>query len=211
MKKRIIVLVVLLLLVSVFSGCIQRTRYVCPDGMTVSSEYMCESIKENSYCGDKVCDDDENWTSCVADCPKEYEQFRINVMAFDTYDTSDKGNELRNLLDANPAFSGTIKLRTSDEEYYQGAWLCFYTSYLVEDVRCEVKEYYGSEFNSQFTLDLNVGGLIIQEREYAYVEAEMEYQKDIMPSKVRYDYTCKGTESGNQYVGSYTLNLEYNI
>ncbi len=160
----------------------------------------------NYYCGDSICNENENCKNCPRDCgecPKEYPQFVVKVYS-DTY-----GEVPFWELPENPGNQNTATLKKNSYMVYAGAWLAFYTDYDVEDIRCEIKEYYDGSLNSQFTSDLKWMGSPSGRPNQIGSLITPQYEDDIKPSRVRYDYTCKGVESGNQYSGSYTLNLIY--
>lgn len=52
----------------------QQIRYVCPDGTTVSDVSLCpkqetqEETQVDTYCGDGICQSDENCQVCSRDC-----------------------------------------------------------------------------------------------------------------------------------------------
>lgn len=76
MKSNIIVLGLVLVSILVISGCAQQqTKYVCPDGTTVSDTSFCpkQEVKQEyqqptQYCGDGSCNNGESCSSCSSDC-----------------------------------------------------------------------------------------------------------------------------------------------
>jgi hypothetical protein len=198
-----LILISILAVIVLLSGCAQQqTRFVCPDGTTALDSSSC--LK---YCGDNQCGEGENCSSCSRDCgvcPKAYEQFIIKAYS-DNYVEVPFWQ-----LPVNPSGHQTVKLKYLDSDgFYKGSWLALYTDYEAEDIRCELKEYYNGNLNGQFTRDLIWMGSATSQINRIGILIVTQYEETKKPSEVRYDYTCKGVESGNQYSGSYTINLEY--
>jgi len=70
MKINITIFGLFLLSILILSGCAQQqTKYVCPDGSTVSDISLC-SKQQTSFCGDEKCDSSESCGTCISDCSK---------------------------------------------------------------------------------------------------------------------------------------------
>lgn len=68
MKIKYLFGILLIIGILVMSSCAQQqTKYVCPDGSTVSDDSLCPK-ETREYCGDNKCNNNENCKSCPSDC-----------------------------------------------------------------------------------------------------------------------------------------------
>ena len=176
---------------------------------------------DNYYCGDNICNGNENCNTCLQDCgecPKQYKQFVVKAYAemgemnvgvpfwqLPSNPDNQKTIELYEIQEGKDGY----KYSRHNDGFYVGSWLAFYTDYEEEDITCEIKEYYDSSLNSQFTSNLKWMGSPDGQPNQIGSLIDLRYEDDIKPSRVRYDYTCMGLESNNKYSNSYTINLVY--
>lgn len=185
MKKIIILIIILIIL----SGC-TRSNYVCSDGSTVS---------KLSYCPTQV--------EKYQEPERKYQRLVVKAIV-DNDNLRFKDLESPSLFDEKIVSVRKWGCGMPYDDVYCGGVLYLYSKrdseYEPEIIRCNVKEYYNSDYNSQLTMDLR--------SQTYYIDGDISvlyFEDNKKPSIVRYDYTCEGLDSGYTYTGTYSVQVEY--
>ena len=178
-------IILLLIAFLILSGCAQQqTKYVCPDGTTVSDASFCpkQEVQE--------------------DMPqKDYQRFEIKMYIQHSSPGYGYWDDLPNFPSRNYD-DYQLGWYPQDEKYYDGGWLHLYTFYDQETITCYVKEFYNGVQNDQFTMVLyNQGDGISGD------SMKIGYETDKVPMTVRYDVECTGDESGNKAIDTYRVSV----
>jgi len=109
-----------------------------------------------------------------------------------------------NALPGNPSKESQFVLGKTylvgEKKYYGKFSLYTYLDGIYdENVICSVNEYYDDVSNPSFSVGIAAG--------QKFGVTDVGYEFDGTPSKVRYDMTCTGSDSGKSFEDSYTYNL----